>query len=146
MSIVCLYQCNFHIKVQSMVQTPEALRSLNFFYASAGSRSAQCRLYTCTCTCRHRAGSWSTTVKCPIIALVQPLESWNCWTIPLPPRGWACCSIYPCWEHRHLPGHLPGVATPGDGCPLKIQLMRPVGPIRSCMIFEEAHLVSSHHV
>jgi len=42
--------------------------------------------------------------------------------------------------------HLPGVATQGGGYPLDVQLMRPGGPVRSCMILEEARLVSSYYI
>jgi len=46
-------------------------------------------------------------------------------------------------EVTYLPGHLPGVATPGGGYPVDVQLMWPGGPVRSTwssVILEEAQI------
>jgi len=43
-------------------------------------------------------------------------------------------------------GHLPGVATPGGGYPVDVQLMWPGRPVRSSVILKEAHLLLSYHI
>jgi len=52
------------------------------------------------------------------------------------------CLIVNCY----LPDYLPGVATPGGGYPVDVQLMWPGGPVRSSVILEEAHLLLSYHI
>jgi len=54
--------------------------------------------------------------------------------------------FYVCFVVASLPGHLPGVATPGSVYPVDVQLMWPGGPVRSRVILEEAHLLLSYHI